>query len=164
MVPSILVCVVSHSRLAAAPRLDAHAYGVGGAHSSGKTPVGVQASGTIVLPALALWLIDAPFGGFHVGFVVVIALAAIGASASAIFLRQLPKKIHNPHAATLGHWWQEILNVLDREIILASALSFGPSHHTSPRWPVSWFCTRGRSASTTSDGFLSEAARDGPRL
>ena len=92
---------------------------------------GVQASGTILLPALALWLIDAPFGGFHVVFVVAIALAAIGASTSAILLRQLPKKIHNPHAATLGPWWQEILNVLDREIILASILSFG-SHVTFP--------------------------------
>jgi len=92
---------------------------------------GVQASGTILLPALALWLIDAPFGGFHVVFVVAIALAAIGASTSAILWRQLPKKIHNPHAATLGPWWQEILNVLDREIILASILSFG-SHVTFP--------------------------------
>ena len=92
---------------------------------------GVQASGTILLPALALWLIDAPFGGFHVVFVVAIALAAIGASTSVILLRQLPKKIDNPHAATLGPWWQEILNVLDREIILASVLSFG-SHVTFP--------------------------------
>ena len=96
---------------------------------------GVQASGTILLPALALWLIylpsKAPFGGFHAVFVVAIALAAIGASASAILLRQLPKKIHNPHAAALGPWWQEILNVLDREIILASVLSFF-SHVTFP--------------------------------
>ena len=92
---------------------------------------GVQASGTILLPALALWLIDAPFGGFHVVFVVAIALAAIGASTSAILLWQLRKKIHSPHAATLGPWWQEILNVLDREIILASILSFG-SHVTFP--------------------------------
>jgi len=92
---------------------------------------GVQASGTILLPALALWLIDAPFGGFHVVFLVAIALAAIGASTSATLWRQLPKKIHNPHAATLGPWWQEILNVLDREIILASILSFG-SHVTFP--------------------------------
>ena len=92
---------------------------------------GVQASGTILLPALALWLIDAPFGGFHVVFVVAIALAAIGASTSAILWRQLPKKIHNSHDAILGPWWQEILNVLDREIILASILSFG-SHVTFP--------------------------------
>ena len=29
---------------------------------------GVQASGTILLPAVALWLIGAPFGGFRVVF------------------------------------------------------------------------------------------------
>jgi MFS family permease len=58
-------------------------------------------------------------------------LAAIGASTSAILLRQLPKKIPNPHAAAMGPWWQEILNVLDREIILASILSFS-SHVTFP--------------------------------
>ena len=29
---------------------------------------GIQASGTILLPAVALWLIDAPFGGFSNGF------------------------------------------------------------------------------------------------
>ena len=29
---------------------------------------GIQASGTILLPAVALWLIDAPFGGFRHGF------------------------------------------------------------------------------------------------
>lgn len=65
---------------------------------------GVQASGTILLPALALWLIDAPFGGFHVVFVVAIALAAIGASTSVILLRQLPKKltIRTPRHSDLG--------------------------------------------------------------
>ena len=33
---------------------------------------GIQASGTILLPAVALWLIDAPFGGFRTVFVVAI--------------------------------------------------------------------------------------------
>jgi MFS family permease len=92
---------------------------------------GIQASGTILLPALALWLIDAPFGGFPVVFVVAIVLAACGAGTSAVLLRRLPKRIHDLHAAELGPWWQEILNVLDREIILASVLSFA-SHVTFP--------------------------------
>ncbi len=43
-----------------------------------------------------------------------------------------PKKIHQSRiVAETGPWWQEILNVLDREIILASVLSFG-SHVTFP--------------------------------
>jgi len=45
---------------------------------------GVQASGTILLPAVALWLIYAPFGGFRTVFVVAIALAAIGAGTGAL--------------------------------------------------------------------------------
>jgi MFS family permease len=62
---------------------------------------------------------------------VAVVLAACGAGTSAVLLRRLPKRIHDLHAAELGPWWQEILNVLDREIILASVLSFA-SHVTFP--------------------------------
>lgn len=92
---------------------------------------GVQASGTILLPALALWLIDAPFGGFRTVFVAAIALAALGAGAGSILARHLPESSRSRHAAASGPWWREILNVLDREIILASVLSF-ISHITFP--------------------------------
>jgi MFS family permease len=44
---------------------------------------GVQSSATILFPAVALWIIDAPFGGFHVAFVVAMTLALIGAGAGA---------------------------------------------------------------------------------
>ena len=92
---------------------------------------GVQASGTILLPAVALWLIAQPFGGFNVVFAVAIALAAIGACMSALLARYAPKKNRNPQTADAARWWREILNVLDREIILASVLSFF-SHVTFP--------------------------------
>jgi MFS family permease len=92
---------------------------------------GVQASGTVLLPALALWLIDAPFGGFNVVFAVAIALAACGAGASGLMARYAPPPEHDRRAVPMGSWWREILNVLDREIILASVLSFG-SHVTFP--------------------------------
>lgn len=92
---------------------------------------GVQASGTILLPAVALWLIAAPFGGFRMVFLVAIALAAIGAAAAAVLKRHAPPRTQERHAAPLGPWWQEILSVLDREIILASVLSF-VSHVTFP--------------------------------
>jgi MFS family permease len=91
---------------------------------------GVQASGTILLPAVALWLIYAPFGGFRTVFVVAIALAAIGAGTGALLARHAPQPTHNRHTVSSAPWWREILNVLDREIILASVLSFG-SHVTS---------------------------------
>jgi MFS family permease len=92
---------------------------------------GVQASGTIFFPAVALWLIDAPFGGFHAVFFVAIALAASGAAAGGILSRRAPQPTHDRRAAVSGPWWREILNVLDREIILASLLSFA-SHVTFP--------------------------------
>jgi MFS family permease len=92
---------------------------------------GVQASGTILLPALALWLIDAPFGGFRIVFTVAIALAALGGGAGGLLARRSRELTHRRHGASLGSWWREILTVLDREIILASVLSFG-SHVTFP--------------------------------
>jgi MFS family permease len=84
---------------------------------------GVQASGTILMPAVALWLIAASFGGFPLVFTVAILLAAFGAATSATLLRRLPPQAHCS-SASLGPWWRETLNVLDREIILASVLSF----------------------------------------
>ena len=91
---------------------------------------GIQASGTILLPAVALWLIAARFGGFRVVFAVAIVLAAVGAVISARLKHELPRKTTAAHA-DIGPWWREILRVLDREIILASILSF-VSHVTFP--------------------------------
>lgn len=92
---------------------------------------GVQASGTILLPAVALWLIEKPFAGFNVVFAVAVTLAAIGACMSALLARYMPKKMRHLEATDSAPWWREILNVLDREIILASVLSFF-SHVTFP--------------------------------
>ena len=50
---------------------------------------------------------------------------------SALLARTAPEKIRHPQAADALPWWREILNVLDREIILASVLSFF-SHVTFP--------------------------------
>jgi len=96
---------------------------------------GVQASGTILLPAVALWLINlpswAPFSGFRGVFAVAFGLAASGAIAALTLKRHMPAPERDRHAAPMGPWWQEILSVLDREIILASVLSF-MSHITFP--------------------------------
>lgn len=92
---------------------------------------GVQASGSILLPAFALWLIYAPFGGFRTVFFVAMALAALGAGAGAILTHHAPQPTHDRRSASSGPWWREILNILDREIILASVLSFS-SYVTFP--------------------------------
>src|ERR1044071_2437399 len=49
---------------------------------------GVQGSATILFPALALWIIDAEFGGFNTAFGTGIAFAVIGAIAGASLARQ----------------------------------------------------------------------------
>jgi MFS family permease len=78
-----------------------------------------------------LWLIDAPFGGFHTVFVVAITLAALGAGTGAMLAGRAPRPFSERSAISSAPWWREILNVLDREIVLASVLSFS-SHVTFP--------------------------------
>ena len=92
---------------------------------------GVQASGTVLLPAVALWLIEQPFGGFRAVFALAVALAVIGASMSVLLARCMPKKVRHLQSADSAPWWREIVNVVDRAIILASLLSFF-SHVTFP--------------------------------
>src|SRR6185295_17736907 len=71
------------------------------------------------------------FGGFHAVFFLAIALAASGAAAGGILSRRAPQPAHDRRTVLSGPWWREILSVLDREIILASVLSFF-SHVTFP--------------------------------
>jgi MFS family permease len=54
---------------------------------------GAQSSGTITFPAIALWLLDAAFGGFAVVFAAAIALA--GAGVTFIMGRQLSRAGHS---------------------------------------------------------------------
>jgi MFS family permease len=92
---------------------------------------GIQASGTILLPAVALWLIDAPFGGFSNGFC---RCHCVGRHWRGH--RGAPRA---PRTATNSQPACGLLcsvvagnsKCLDREIILASVLSFG-SHVTFP--------------------------------
>ncbi len=90
---------------------------------------GVQASGTILLPAVALWLIDAPFGGFPAVFTVAIFLAATGAGCGLILAGQTSDAPRGHRTVSSEPWWREIVGILDRAIILASVLSFA-SHIT----------------------------------
>jgi MFS family permease len=84
---------------------------------------GAQGSATLVLPAIALWLIDAPFGGFDVVFSVSIAIALVGAGLAFTLKRRHTGQPH--HGMVPGAWWREILNVPDKGVLLASGLLFG---------------------------------------
>ncbi|MBI2987394.1 MAG: MFS transporter [Deltaproteobacteria bacterium] len=85
---------------------------------------GVQGSATILLPAVALWLIDAPLGGFKVVFVAAAALAVIGAGVGMALGRYAPRVGHLPQPGSPSSWWVEIFSLLEREVLLPSALLF----------------------------------------
>lgn len=85
---------------------------------------GVQSGPTILLPAVALWIIDAPFGGFGGVFAVAILLPAIGAGVGVLLARRAPRGHRQSQFATSTAWWRDIFNIMDRDIILASVLLF----------------------------------------
>jgi MFS family permease len=92
---------------------------------------GAQGSATILLPALALWLIDAPFGGFGAVFGASIAIALTGAVLG-LLLRQRGARgdLVSRHTHT-GPWWREIVRIPEKDILLAAGLLFG-LHVTLP--------------------------------
>ncbi len=85
---------------------------------------GMQSSATILFPAVALWLIDAPLGGFGAVFVVAAALAVIGACAGLVLARYAPHAAHAPQPDSPASWRVEIFSFLERDVLLPSALLF----------------------------------------
>ncbi|MBI2357582.1 MAG: MFS transporter, partial [Deltaproteobacteria bacterium] len=85
---------------------------------------GVQSSATILFPAVALWLIDAPLGGFKVVFVVGAALAAIGAGAGIALGRYAPRAARARRPDGPSSWRVEIFSLVEREVLLPSGLVF----------------------------------------
>jgi MFS family permease len=88
----------------------------------------VIGSSSIVFPAAALWLIDAPFGGFEAVFLLAAGLAMAGAVLSYTVLRPLthfeagagPAE-GQPVAADTGQ------GIIDRAVLLATGLNLGSS-------------------------------------
>jgi MFS family permease len=85
---------------------------------------GVQSSATILFPAVALWIIEAPFGGFGPTFLFAMCLVLLGAGAAMALSRAAPQAARKPATASPDPWWREIVNVFDRHILLAAALMF----------------------------------------
>ena len=83
---------------------------------------GVQSSATILFPAVALWIIDAPFGGFGATFLFAMTLVLLGAGAAIALSRKVPRAPRTIRADSSEPWWREILNVFDRGILLAATL------------------------------------------
>jgi len=85
---------------------------------------GVQSSATILFPAVALWIIAAPFGGFHAVFIIAMALTLLGAAVGVALSHQTPPDPPSPPGDSSESWWRSIINVFDRSIVLAAALLF----------------------------------------
>jgi MFS family permease len=85
---------------------------------------GFQASGTILFPAVALWLIDAPFGGFRVVFAVALLVALIAAGTGMLITVEAPHAARTARSDTDTSWWHEIPKLFERDVLLASVLLF----------------------------------------
>jgi MFS family permease len=84
---------------------------------------GVQSSATILFPAVALWILDAPFGGFGATFSFAMTLVLLGAGGAIALSRAIPGAPRKTTRSDSAEpWWREILNVFDRHILLAAAL------------------------------------------
>lgn len=84
----------------------------------------VQASATIIFPALALWIINASFGGFFAVFIFAMVLGILGAGVGLMLARRLPRDPPAPASAAAEVWWRSIINMFDQNILLAAALLF----------------------------------------
>lgn len=85
---------------------------------------GVQSSATIIFPAVALWIVDAPLGGFRAVFFFAMALVLSGAVAAWALSRATPARVRLAKFDASEPWWREILNVVDRDILSAALLIF----------------------------------------
>ncbi len=85
---------------------------------------GVQSSATIIFPAVALWILDAPAGGFDVVFLFAMTLVSLGAAAAWALSRGTPRRTLVKNLVSADPWWRDILNVVDRPILSAALLIF----------------------------------------
>lgn len=83
---------------------------------------GVQSSATILFPAVALWILNAPSGGFGATFLLAMTLVLLGAGAAIALSREVPRAPRTIVAGSPETWWREMLSVFDRNIVLAAAL------------------------------------------
>jgi MFS family permease len=84
---------------------------------------GVQSASTIFFPAVALWLLDARWGGFALVFSATAILSFAGASAGWAVARQSPPAVRlKVHDHT--KWWRELFRFVEAEIFLPSLLLF----------------------------------------
>lgn len=85
---------------------------------------GVQASVSILFPAVALWLLDAPLGGFRVVMVLSAALAVAGGITGLLLIRHTPSGAGDPPSDSLRQAQLNPFALVEREVLLPSAFLF----------------------------------------
>ena len=86
---------------------------------------GAQSTPTVLFPAVALWLLQAPFGGYNVVFTIMIALGLAGAAVCSLMARQIPNvqsQVNPPQSS--APWWRQIITLSERGVLLPAALMF----------------------------------------
>jgi MFS family permease len=85
---------------------------------------GVQASATILFPAVALWIIDAPFGGFKMALLAAMLLALLAVAVALALSSEVPHVARGADSEDSASWWRDIIKVFERDIVLAAVLLF----------------------------------------
>jgi MFS family permease len=86
---------------------------------------GFQSASAILFPALALWLLQASFGGFGAVFVASALFSFAGAALGGSMARSIPHAVRSPTTAEVARqWWREIFHFIDRDILLPSVILF----------------------------------------
>lgn len=85
---------------------------------------GVQNSASIFFPAIAIWLIEAPLGGYSMVFFSAAALAFIGSGLAQVLSRDVVSATAATPAQSAAPWWRELFNLIERDVLLPSSLHF----------------------------------------
>ena len=85
---------------------------------------GVQNSASIFFPAIAIWLIEAPLGGYSMVFFSAAALAFIGSGLAQVLSRGVVSDTPATPAQSAAPWWRELFNLIERDVLLPSSLHF----------------------------------------
>src|SRR5690349_19362758 len=82
-----------------------------------------QAAATVLLPAAALWIIDAPFGGYNAAFALAMLLVFGGGVAAYKLSYEVNVTASGGKPQGGEIWWREIISVFDRSVLLPAAMA-----------------------------------------
>ena len=86
---------------------------------------GAQSTPTVIFPAVALWLMQAPFGGYDLVFTIMMALGLGGAAVCYLMARQIPNlRKHSDLPQSAAPWWRQIITLSERGVLLPASLMF----------------------------------------